>query len=442
MTSDAARSLCDRIFGMVRADAAEVRLTSADEQHVRHAASDVTTTSVVVGHTVRLTVSYGRRSASAATSHIDDGALRNLVDRAQTLARLAPEDPEHMPPPDDAPFAAPVTWSEATAAVGPADVIGWVRPAVEKARDAGIEAAGFLRKTVSHDTLAATTGLFVHQRSTTVGYSVTARGTDGNGSGWASTQVNDARDLDCGAVAVRAITKAVASRDPRPREARPTTAVLEPAAVRDLVSWLVWQLDRRRFDEGRSFLNRLVKDGDDPLGSPLFGAGTTLVSDPLAPQAPCITHADGIPLGRTTWIEGGRLAALGVGRFWARKQGLAPQPWPGNIVMPGEEKTLDQLVGMVDDGILVTRIWYLRTLEPQVPSVTALTRDGTFAIRKGRLAEPVNNFRFNESPVDLLRRVVASGISERVLGSEAGFPAAFPPLVVEGFALSSTSEAT
>lgn len=442
MTADDARSLCDRILGMVKADSAEVRLTTAAEQHVRHATSDITTTGIATGRTVRLTVSHGRRSASVSGSRTDEPALRELVEKAQALARLAPEDPEHMPPPDRASFAAAQTWSDATAAASPAEVIGWVRPVIERARKAGVDAAGFLKRAVSHDTLAATTGLFVHQGTTTIGYSVTARGADGNGSGWASGQVNDARELDCAALGAQAIAKAIASRDPQPREARPTTAVLEPAAVRDLVAWLVWQLDRRRFDEGRSFLNRLVEKGHDPLDATLFGDATTLVSDPLAREAPCATHADGLPLARTTWIDRGRLAALGTDRFWARKQGLAPQPWPGNLVMPGDGKSLDQLIGMVDDGILVTRIWYLRTLEPQVPLVTALTRDGTFAIRGGRLAEPVNNFRFNESPVEMLRRVVASGIPQRVLGSEAGFPAAFPALVIEGFALSSTSEAT
>jgi predicted Zn-dependent protease len=442
MTADDARSLCDRILGMVKADAAEVRLTAAAEQHVRHATSDITTTGVTAGRTVRLTVSYGRRSASVSGSRTDEPALRDLVEKAQNLARLAPEDPEHMPPPEPAAFASPPTWSDATAAATPADVIGWVRPVIERAREAGLDAAGFLKRTISHDTLAATTGLFAHQGTTTVSYSVTARGADGNGSGWASGQANDVRGFDCAALGARAIAKAIAARNPQPRDARPTTAVLEPAAVRDLVAWLVWQLDRRRFDEGRSFLNRLVEKDRDPLGVGIFGDATTLVSDPLAREAPCAAHADGLPLARTTWIDRGRLGALGVDRFWAHKQGLAPQPWPGNLIMPGEGKPLDELIGMVDDGILVTRIWYLRTLEPQVPLVTALTRDGTFAIRAGRLAEPVNNFRFNESPADLLRRVVASGIPERVLGSEAGFPAAFPPLVVEGFALSSTSEAT
>jgi len=442
MTVNDARALCDRILGRVKADTAMVRLTHADEQHLRHANSDVTSNSLVTGHAVELTVSYGRRSATATTTQTEAAALAALVEKAQSLARMAPEDPEHMPPPEPARWTEPVAWSAATAAASPGDAVGWVRPVIEQAREAGVEAAGYLKKVVAHATLAASSGLFVHQRTTTVGYSVTARGAGGNGSGWASTQVTDAADLDCAAVGSRAIRKAIASRDPRHRAAAPTTAVLEPAAVRDLVAWLIWHLDRRRFDEGRSFLNRLVPAGTAPMGKPIFGDQATVLSDPLDGAAPCMTHADGLPLGRTAWIDRGRLGALGVGRYWAQKQGVAPQPWPGNLVMPGEGKPLEELIGLVDDGILVTRIWYLRTLEPQVPLVTALTRDGTFAIRKGQLAEPVNNFRFNESPATMLQRIMASGVPARVLGSEGDLPMAVPPLVVEGFSLASVSEAT
>jgi predicted Zn-dependent protease len=218
--------------------------------------------------------------------------------------------------------------------------------------------------------------------------------------------------------------------------------VLEPAAVRDLVAWLVWHLDRRRYDEGRSFLNGMVEEGGPLLGAAIFGDKASVYSDPLDRAAPCLTHADGLPLSRTPWIDRGRLGALGVDRFWAGKQRLPPQPWPGNIIMPGEGKSLDQLIAPIDDGILVTRIWYLRMLEPQVPLVTALTRDGTFAIRKGEIVGPVNNFRFNESPATLLRRIIASGEPTRVLGSESDLPAAVPPLVIDGFGLSSVSEST
>lgn len=441
MTAADMRSLADRILGLVQADSAEVRIADASELHVRHAANDITSNGILERTDVSLTASYGRRSATISTNQTDDASIRRLVERVQTMAKLAPEDPEHMPPLGPARFAESHAWSEATADATPQDAIGWVRPVIERAREAGVETAGYLKRVAGTSAIATTSGLFVHDRSTTLGFSLTARTTDGNGSGWASTQVTDVRDLDLQGVGARAIRKAIDSRNPRERAPGRTTVVLEPAAVRDLVGWLVWQLDRRSFDEGRSFLTTLA-DGRDPIGQRLFGEKATLVSDPLESVAPCETHAGGLPLVRTPWIERGVLRTLACGRFWAGRQGISPQPSPGNLLMSGERHSLEDLVGMVDDGVLVTRIWYLRSVDPQTMLLTGLTRDGTFAIQGGRLAGPVKNFRFNESPVHLLERIVATGVPARVLGSEGDLPVSIPAVVVEDFNLSSVSDAS
>ena len=435
------RALAERVLRLVKADSAEVAIDDRETFHVRHANNDVSSNGLARETGVSLTVSFGRRSANVSTNRVDEVSLADLVGRAESMAKLAPENPEHMPPPGPADFAEPITWSERTAAATPETVVGWARPVIERAREAGVETAGYLSKTVGSSTFATSSGLFTQQRSTTIGFSMTARTPQGNGSGWASTQATDAADLDLAAVGERAIAKAVASRDPRERAPGRTTVLLEPAAVRDLVSALVRSLDRRPLDEGRSFLVGLA-DGKSPVGERLFGEQATIVSDPLDPAAPCETHSGGLPLARTPWIEKGVLRTLSVGRFWAEKRGVRPQPGPGNILMAGDGRSLDKLVGMVDDGVLVTRIWYLRTVDPQTLLLTGLTRDGTFAISKGRIAGPVKNFRFNESPARMLSRVVASGIPARVLGSESQSPASFPPLVIEGFNLSSVSDAS
>lgn len=141
-------------------------------------------------------------------------------------------------------------------------------------------------------------------------------------------------------------------------------------------------------------------------------------------------------------MENGVLKNLPVGRFWAQKKGLAVQPWPGNLIMPGEGKSLDELIAGVADGVLITRLWYLRMVQPESLLYTGLTRDGTFAIKDGKIAGPVKNFRFNETPVNVLKNIVASGKPERVLGSESDMPVHVPPLVVENFNLSSVSDAS
>ena len=452
MTPDESKVLCQRVLGLVQADSAEVRVAVAADQHLRSANNDITSNSIANRIAIHLTVSYGQRSASISTNQTSDAALREAVAKVQALARLVPEDPEHLPPVEPADYDEPIMWSEPTAAATPADTIGWMRPAIEQARAARVESAAYLIRSVGATALANSSGLFVHQPHTSVGFSMTARTLTGNGSGWASTQVTHAHNLDLTRIAEQAIRKAIDSRNPTERPAGRTTVVLESAAVRDLLALLVENLDRRSFDEGRSFLNSLlpnetslkepVTDRRDPVGLHLFGDRATLICDPLYPEAPCGTHDGGLPLVRTPWIEGGVLKAMHVGRFWALKKGMRAQPSPGNIIMPGDGLTLEELIRQVEDGVLITRLWYLRMVQPQTLLHTGLTRDGTFAIVHGKLAGPVKNFRFNESPATVLKNMVASGIGQRVLGGENAMPMHVPPLIVKDFNLSSVSDAS
>ncbi len=435
-------ALCEKILGLVKADDAEVWVSDSEDLQLRSANNDITSNGLVDRLRISLSVSYGKRSASISINQADDTTLREAVEKVQTMAKLAPEDPEHLPPVESAHYAEPLTFSEATAAMTPAEALVHVRPVIEQARAAGVESAGYLERSVGSGALANSRGLFVFQRETSVGFSVTARTPEGGGSGWASTQVTDVRSLDLAPVGERAIAKALASRNPVERAPGRATVVLEPAAVRDLLGLLAWSLDRRGFDEGRSFLNGLVGEGVDPVGRELFGAMANLVSDPLFAPAPCATHSHGLPLKRTPWIENGILKNLSVGRYWAQKLGIPPQPGPGNLIMPGDGLSREELIGQVEDGVLITRLWYLRMVQPQTLLYTGLTRDGTFAIRGGEIAGPVKNFRFNESPVNVLRNIVASGEPVRVLGSESDLPLHAPALVVSDFNLSSVSDAS
>ncbi len=435
-------ALCGKILGLVSADDAELYLSDSEDLILRSANNDITSNGFLSRVAVHLSVSYGKRSASISLTQTDEASLREAVKKVEAMAKLAPEDPEQLPPVEPATYAEPLTWSDATAAMTPADALAILRPVIESARAAKVDSAGYLSRSVATSAYANSRGVFIADRETSVGFSMTARAAEGRGSGWASTQVTDATLLDLNPVGERAIRKALDSRNAASRAAGRSTVVLEAAAARDLLGLLSWGLDRREFDEGQSFLNSLVGKGEDPIGKALFGEKATVFSDPLYAPAPSGTHDSGQPVTRTSWIENGVLKALPVGRFWAQKQGLAPQPGPGNLILPGEGKSLDELIGGVEDGVLVTRFWYLRMVQPQNLLYTGLTRDGTFAIKEGKIAGPVNNFRFNDTPVNVLKNVISSGAPERVLGSESQMPMHVPALVVKDFNLSSVSDAS
>ncbi len=441
LTREQIESLGEKVLGMVDADSAALWITDSEDLQVRYANNDITSNGLVDRVGINLTVSYGKRSASIDINQTDDDTLKAAVSKVQTMAKLAPEDPEHMPPVGPTDYLDPITFSEATAAMTPEEALATVRPVIEAARAKGVDTAGYLERSVGSGTLITSEGAFSHQPATDVGFSLTARALAGRGSGWASTQVTDVGNLDLAPVGEKAIQKALDSRNAKERGPGRTTVVLEAAAVRDILSLLNWGLDLRSFDEGRSFLNGLVEEGESPIGKKLFG-DTTLISDPLYEPAPCSTQHYGMRRERTPWIESGVLKNLPVGRFWAREKGIEPQPHAGNLIFPGENAESEQLVGKVEEGVLITRLWYLRMVQPQTLLYTGLTRDGTFAISNGEIAGPVNNFRFNESPVNVLKNIVASGKQERVLGSEGSMPVHAPPLLVNEFNLSSVSEAS
>lgn len=435
-------SLGEKILSLVEADGAQLWLHETEDLQLRSANNDITSNGVVDRFKIGITVNYGKQSASIEINQSNDEAIREAVKKVQQMAKLAPEDPEHLPPVEPGDYLTPINFSEATAGMNPEDALKQMRPVIEQGRSAGVDSAGYLERSISSSAQINTNGVFIHEQSTGVKFSITARAAEGRGSGWASTQVTDVSELDLAAVGDSAIQKALASRNAKARKAGRTTVVLEAPGVRDLLSILSWNLGQRNYDEDRSFLNGLVGEDQELIGNQIFGANATLYSDPLYEPAPCGVHYYGIPRKKTMWIEDGVMKNLMVQRFWAQKNGIDPLPWPGNLIMPGEGKSTDELIASVEDGVLITRLWYLRQVQPQTLLYTGLTRDGTFAIKDGKIDGPVNNFRFNESPANVLKNIVASGKQERVLGSEGDSPMHVPPLVVKDFNLSSVSEAS
>ncbi len=442
LTKQEFESLGEKTLGLVEADSAQLWLQDTEALQLRSANNDISSNGVVDRFKIDLLVNYGQRSASIEINQSDDSAIREAVKKVQEMAKLAPEDPEHLAPVKPGDYLTPITYSEATAKMSPEDVLAQMRPVIEQARKAGVDGAGYLERTVSSTSLINTSGVSVFEQSTGVNFSLTARAAEGRGSGWASTQVTDVEQLDLATAGDRAIQKALDSRHAKARDSGRTTVVLEAPGVRDLLSILSWNLGQRNYDEGRSFLKLLVGEDEELIGNQLFGENATVYSDPLHAEAPCSVHYYGVPRKKTMWIENGVMKNLMIPRYWAKKTGVDPITWPGNLIMPGEGKTTEELIAGVEDGVLITRLWYLRQVQPQTLLYTGLTRDGTFAIEDGKIAGPVNNFRFNESPANVLKNIVASGIPERVVGSEGDSPAHVPPLVVKDFNLSSVSEAS
>jgi predicted Zn-dependent protease len=436
-----AQGITTKILGLSKADSCIVTIGGSEERHVRFAQNMATTNGSPSGIEIGVESHFGKRSGSASGTDLGDDALAALVAASENTAKLAPENPEFMPPIGPQKYPAGTAFSQATESTTPAMLAGAIEPVLRQAQTKNLQASGFLNIATSFSSFANSRGLFVYDRESDALHTITARTPDGTGSGWAGTTHHDFSKLDVAGLVAVAIDKAVRSRKPVRLPPGKYTVILEPSAVSDLLSIMIEDFDQRSADEGRSFATK--KGGGSRLGENVFGKNVTIYSDPNDQLVPgSIYSDDGQPAQRTVWIDGGVLKNLQCGRYWAQKTKRAPVPSPTSLTMTGGMTSTADMIKQTRHGLLITRFWYIREVDPQTVLLTGLTRDGVFLIENGEITQPACNFRFNESPVAMLNKVLALGPSVRAYGEESiGLPTAVPTLLVDEFTLSSVSDA-
>lgn len=415
-------------------------VNSGRSANTRFACSEITSTGDVDEVQLRLHAYFGRRHASTEGNQTDEAGLRALIQRVGQLGRIAPEDPEHVPllPPQR--YAAVTgAYDEATARLGAKERAAAIASAIAQGDAQKLQVAGFYQHRSGLLALGSSSGLRTFHPSTEAQFTTTARTPDGSGSGWAGAVASHSGELDPAALAKVAIDKAVRSRRPQRLEAGRYTVILEPAAVGELLGFLLRALEARTADEGRSFFSR--PGGGNRIGDKLAGEGITLVSDPADPATPGAPFGeDGLPLRRRVLIDKGVVSSLWYSRYWAQKQGKEATGRPSVAQLLGGQASEADLLAGVKRGVLITRLWYTRWLDPQSILITGLTRDGVFLIEDGQVTAPVNNFRFNESPVTMLKH--ADALTARTVRAPGFGPLLrVPALRTHDFLLASVSDA-
>jgi predicted Zn-dependent protease len=436
-----AKSITDKILGFSKADSCIVTIGGSENRHVRFAQNMATTNGSPSDIEIGVESHFGKKSGGASGTDLSDDALAALVTAAENTAKLAPENPEFMPPIGPQKYPAGTAFSTATQETTSAMLAGAVQPVLQQAQAKNLQASGFLSIGTSFSSFANSMGLFVYYQESDVLHTVTARTPDGTGAGWAGTTHYDFSKLDVAGMGATAIDKAVRSQKPARLSPGKYTVILEPSAVSDLLSIMIEEFDQRAADEGRDFATK--KGGGSRLGENVFGKNVTMYSDPNDPLVPGTIYTDdGLPAQRTVWIEDGVLKNLQCSRYWAQKMKLNVVPSPTSLTMTGGTTSTADMIKQVKRGLLITRFWYIREVDPQTVLLTGLTRDGVFLIEDGEITKPTCNFRFNESPVAMLNKVLAMGPSVRAYGEESiGIPTAVPTLLVDEFTLSSVSDA-
>jgi predicted Zn-dependent protease len=450
LSRDEMQSIVDKTIAASKADSIEVVVTSTVTGNTRFAANQLSTSGEISDTSVTVESHFGPKHAVVSTNDLTDDGLKAAVAKSEVIAKLAPDDPENMPALGSQQYGAVPAFFDATSGLSAGDRAKAALTALDVTRrDKGITAAGFIL-TGSRALLQANkSGLSAYHRNTSANYTLTVRTSDGTGSGWAGADNDDWSKIDFAAVAARAVEKAHASRNPVAIEPGRYTVILEPQAVGDLVQLTAFGLQARTADEGRSPFAK--SGGGNKIGDKVAAESITLFSDPGDSQLLSRPFdADGYPLGRQVWIENGVLKQLAYTRFWAQKQG---KPFNGNpfggggfggnapLKLAGGTTSVEDMIKNTERGVLVTRFWYLRMVDPRVLLITGLTRDGTFLIEQGKISKAIKNFRFNDSPLFLMSNAEAIGPAVRLAGTEIGGDVVMPAIKARDFNFTSLSDA-
>jgi PmbA protein len=432
----------ERILKFSEADETEVDIGVTTDALTRFANNTIHQN--VAEHTLAISVRavVDGRTARATTNKTDEESLRRAAAAAMSLARNQPRNPDLLPMLRGQKYQKVARFFPATAVATPQDRARAVTRVCRMAEKNRQTAAGIFSTGGSHSLLANSRGLFARYEQTRSEFSVTILEKDS--SGWAKANAPDIRALDPEALAESASRKAAASRAPREIAPGRYTAILEPPAVLDLVGFLFYDfagtavLDKRSCLTGR-------------MGKQVFGENITLWDDAYhALQTGAPYDGEGLPRQKVLLVDRGVPKNLVYGRATAKKMKAKPTGHgfslpndygeaPMNLVFAGGDKSVDEMVRTTERGILVTRLWYIREVDPYEKVLTGMTRDGTFLVEDGRVTGGLRNFRFNQSILEMLSKAEMLGSAVRAAGEES-FEMVVPAMKVRDFHFSEVTK--
>jgi PmbA protein len=394
------------------------------------------------GLTVSIRTVVDGRTARATTNRIDEDSLRAAIDASLSLAHSQPKDPHLLPLPRKQRYRFVDRFVKETAALTPEARARAVRRACDLAVKRGQNAAGVFASGQSQAAVGNSRGLFAAYRETHAEFSITMQ--EAPAASWAKANAASVDDFDPQNLAERASEKAHRATNAQELPPGKYTVILEPAAALDLVGFLFYDFAATALDDKRSCLN-------DRMGKQLFGKNITITDDAYHPlQLGAPFDGEGIPRERVLLVDRGVPKNLVYARTTAKAARKKPTghgfPLPNeygeaplNLVFSSGNSSLEEMIASTDRGLLVTRLWYIREVDPYEKIMTGMTRDGLFLVEKGKVTSAVRNFRFNQSILEMLRNVELLGPAVRASGEEA-FEMVVPAMKVRDFHFSEVTK--
>ena len=453
LTSEQAADIFDRIRRFSSADEVEAIFTGSRFALTRFANNAIHQNVEEENSIVSIRANFAGRTARATTNQFDEESLRRVVAASENLAKVQTPDPDLLPMPtaEEANAAGEgaraTRFFDETAAITPADRAAVVKSIVSIAGKHKLTTAGIYSNSESREGIFNSRGLANWHRQTLAEISITMLAADS--SGWQKSNSTDVSDLDPARLAETAAQKAVESAHPREIVPGKYTVILEPAAVLDVVGFMFWDYSGVAILDQRSFLNGRI-------GTKLFGENINICDDAAHPlQAGSPFDGEGMRRQKVQLVENGVVKRVVYARVTARKMKNSeyagkvgpieatghgfPLPnevgeMPLNIVFGAPEKprSVEEMIASTERGVLVTRLWYIREVDPYEKIVTGMTRDGTFLVENGKVQCGLRNFRFNESLISMLSNVDAMSVPVRAAGEES-FDMVVPAMKVREF---------
>jgi PmbA protein len=436
------RRIAEKIFKLSDADETEVEIGAVTDARTRFANNTIHQNVAEQSLAISVRTVLDGCTARATTNKTDDDSLRRVVETAKSLARSQPRNPDLLPMPGPQKYAKAARYFENTAHATPADRARAVARVAEMAEKNRQTAAGIFSTGVTQSAIANTRGLFASHRQTRAEFSITILESDS--SGWAKSNSPDLDQLDPVAMARSAGEKSAASRNPAEAAPGRWTVILEPSAVLDLVGFLFYDFAGTAMADQRSCFTKR-------MGKRVMGENISIHDDAYHPlQSGAPFDGEGIPRQKILLVDKGVPTNLVYARATAQKMNRKPTGHgfslpndmgeaPVNLVFSGGDSSVDEMVRSTERGVLVTRLWYIRDVDPYEKVLTGMTRDGTFLVQDGKVAGGLRNFRFNQGVLEMLSNVEMLGPAVRAAGEES-FEMVVPPMKVRDFHFSEVTK--
>jgi len=428
MNIDWLKETIKRIAKQKKTQEASILLQVENENLSRFAENRITQNTTRHRINLYVKVCHERRSGQAETSDVSSRGVLSALRKAEAAATASPKDPEFIALPGTQHYLKVERFFPQTAEL-PVDAKARViREITAEAASRKMKAAGIYRSGDYALLVANTKGLVAEHRWTQAEFSITAQTADSTGS--AVAEEENVAKINPQALAIEAFRTAEMGRNPK--ELKPGTykTLLTARAFGEMMPFVIYQMDRRAADEGRSFFA-------GKLDKKILAKKISLVADPQAPTNPgnpIDLYNDGVACKEAAFIQEGVLGNLWTMRYWAKKQRIPLVSPSFNFSMTGGAKTLDQMIKRIDRGLLVMHLWYVRYVNPMELILTGTSRDGLFLVEGGKIKRAVKHMRFNDSPMRFLRNPLSLGVPERRGGAMM-----LPPVLVSDFNWASTT---